>query len=108
MAVPKELNRFERWLCEIALRSEESGPIGARVRPLFEGGMAVGIVALVVHNMTPENMVGNALGAALAGAFIGLSVQDLLWPRNQRLLAVLYRACLEDPGDGERERAPQA
>jgi len=108
MTIPKDLTRFERWLCEIALRAEESGPLGARVLPLLEGGLGAGIVALSLYNITPENMVGNALGAALAGAFVGIAIRDLLWPRNQRLLALLYRACLEDRSEGERERAAQA
>ena len=92
----RDLSRFERWTCENALRAEESGPFLARSMQLFEVALAGVILAVSLSTGTDPRWVG--LSAAVAGVFIGRALPDLLWPRQQRLVAVLYRAWLEREG----------
>jgi hypothetical protein len=103
MTIPRELSSFERWLCAEALRAEGAGPWVGRLLPLTEFALAALVAGLSIANLDPARPLIGGIGAALGGVFMGRALPDLLWPRNQRLIAALYRACLDaDQGAGRQ------
>jgi hypothetical protein len=104
MALPAELGRVERWLCNQAYEAERAGPLAARTLPLFQLFMVCVVLGTTLWRGVFEGIVEFGVPMAVAGFFGALALEDLVWPRRQRMIALLYGACLEETGRGQDDR----